>query len=87
MPDLQQGRLIKDNLREIVKDDANLKKYFEETFIFEPEEILDKLKLDHLINNKPAQKIEDEVQIEEISQPQKKVKKDAPISNHPQPRK
>ena len=59
MPDLQQGRLIKDNLREIVKDDANLKKYFEETFIFEPEEILDKLKLDHLINYKPTQKIED----------------------------
>ena len=59
MPDLQQGRLIKDNLREIVKDDANLKKYFEETFIFEPEEILDKLKLDHLINNKPTQTIDD----------------------------
>ena len=29
MPYLDQGRLIKDNLREIVKDDANLKTYFE----------------------------------------------------------
>ena len=51
MPHLEQGRLIKDNLREIVKDDTNLKTYFEETFIFEPEEILAKLKLDHLANN------------------------------------
>ena len=51
MPYLDQGRLIKDNLREIVKDDPNLKTYFEETFIFEPEEILSKLKLDHLSNN------------------------------------
>lgn len=77
MPYLDQGRLIKDNLREIVKDDPNLKTYFEETFIFEPEEILSKLKLDHLSNNgsNKHNKMDEEMAIEDISQPQKKVKK------------
>ena len=74
MPYLEQGRLIKDNLKEIIKDDINLRTYFEETFLFEPDQILNKLELTHLANNK----IQEEMQIEELSQPQKKVKRDNP---------